>query len=120
MVNENDFNSSVGSIEDNFLPEVQHDNQEIRGLIEALFSAEGATQKSVLNGRQVIAIGRAMAFAEFYTIPELKDLCQLLMQLKISEKGRGRKDLVAALQSRKTQDDEELAARKQGVKLLGR
>lgn len=94
-------------IEENFIPEQATPiNPEIASLVEALFSKDGTTQKTVLDARQVIVLARAEAFAELYKIPELHTLCDYLMQLKISEKGRGRKDLVKALQSRKPEVDE--------------
>lgn len=94
-------------IETNFVPEQeQPSNPEISALVKALFSEDGTTQKTVLDSRQVIVLARAQAFAKLYKIPELITLCDYLMQLKISEKGRGRKDLVAALQTRRPEVDE--------------
>jgi len=108
-------------IEDNFVPEQDKAiNPEIASLVEALFSADGTTQKTVLDARQVIVLARAQAFAELYKIPELTTLCDYLMQLKISEKGRGRKDLVQALQSRKPEVDENtVELQRQRRRILG-
>lgn len=92
---------------------------ELKGLIEALFSDTGATQKSVLDTRQVIVLARAKTFAKMYKIPELDALCETLMQLKISEKGRGRKDLIQALQARRQNDDERMSEIRQRNRLIG-
>ncbi len=105
-------------IEENFIPNQDgNTDQEIKGLIEALFSSDGSTQKTVLSTRQVIALARAHAFAKMFNIPDLTLLCEYLQQLKISEGGRGRKDLVAALQSRKPKIDDEMM--RQRRRLMG-
>ena len=96
-------------IENAFVPpQEQIANPEIAGLIEALFSEDGATQKTVLTPRQVIVLARAKAFGEMYKIPDLIKLCDYLMQLKISQNGRGRTDLIKALQSRRATEDDEI------------
>lgn len=108
-------------IEENFVPEQDKaQSPEIAALVDALFSDTGTMQKTVLDARQVITLARAEAFAQLYKIPELKTLCDYLRQLKISEKGRGRKDLVQALQSRKPEFDEaNLEISRQRRRILG-
>lgn len=106
-------------VEQAFIPnQNQQPDPELAALVDALFSNAGETQKTVLDARQVVVLARAEAFAELYKIPELKTLCSYLMQLKISEKGRGRKDLIAALQTRRQSIDEELIASRSSNKLI--
>lgn len=108
----------MSPVEEHFVPKQQDNTDpEISALIKALFAEDGATQKTVLNAKQVIALARAKAFAQKFDIQDLNVLCDFLMQLKISEKGRGRKDLVAALQSRRQLADDDLE--RQRSKLLG-
>jgi len=106
-------------IEEQFVPpQNQTVDPELAALVDALFSRDGETQKTVLDATQVIRLARAEAFAELYNIPELQTLCSYLMQLKISEKGRGRKDLVAALQTRARNQDDQILTERSRNKLI--
>ncbi len=109
------------TLEENFHPpENVREDAEISSLIQALFAPEGATQKTVLSRQQVIKVAVSKAFASEYHINILSELATSLMELKISEKGRGRVDLVKALQSRaRRMDDEQIAAVRQKKQLLG-
>ena len=108
-------------LEKHFIPK-QSDSEspELAEIIRALFSPDNATQKTVLDVKQVIVLARAKAFADLYKIPALDLLCEFLMQLKISQGGRGRKDVIAALQARRQNDDEMDRMGRTRDKLLGR
>ena len=109
----------MAPVEEAFVPpQNQAADPELAALVDALFDENGETQKTVLDARQVVALARAEAFAELYDIPELKTLCSYLMQLKISEKGRGRKDLIAALQTRRNVVDDEVLAERSRNRLV--
>lgn len=68
-------------------------------IAENLFSDVNLKLKTVLSAEQVLAIGMALAFAEEFSIPIIKELCVVLMQLKVSEKAFGRKDMRAVFTS---------------------
>ena len=81
-----------------------NDDTKVRQAVEAIFDDQGQTQKSVLTANQVISLAIARTFAEKYKVKLLNDLCDWLMQLKVSEKGRGRKDMIEAIRSQFRQD----------------
>ncbi len=66
--------------------------------IDAVFSDTGQQQKSVLNADQIVKLAIAQSFADKYNIPMVTKLCVRLMELKVSESGRGRTDMIAAIQ----------------------
>ncbi len=85
--------------------------------VSSIFDQVGIEMKTVLNVRQVVALSVALVFAEKYNIDLLTKLCETLMQLKVSDKGTGRKDLRAVLTTRFNQRREGQEMRD---KLIGR
>lgn len=84
------------------------DATELREVISSLFSDENINLKTVLNQEQVVALATALAFAERYNVTLIVRIAMLLMQLKVSEKARGRVDMRSVLMSflgRNEQDD---------------
>ncbi len=71
----------------------------LKEAITAIFSATGKRQKSVITGDQVLALMRIFTFADAYDSKKALRIGELLMELKISQDGRGRNDLVTALKA---------------------
>jgi hypothetical protein len=71
----------------------------LREAVASVFSVVGKRQKSVITGDQVLALMRIFTFAEAYKSKKALKIGELLMELKVSERGRGRDDLVKALQA---------------------
>lgn len=93
---------------DSAKPSTGVDATELREVISSLFSDENINLKTVLNQEQVVALATALAFAERYNVTLIVRVAMLLMQLKVSEKARGRVDMRSVLMSflgRNEQDD---------------
>lgn len=75
------------------------DATELREVVESLFSDENINLKSVLNAEQVVALTTALAFADEYKVELIKKVALYFMQLKVSEKARGRTDMRSVLMS---------------------
>lgn len=75
-------------------------SNDLLAAVESIFNDVGIEMKSVLNQKQILAIAVGLTFAKKYNIPLLEGLCELLMQLKVSDKGTGRRDLRAVLTSK--------------------
>lgn len=89
----------------------------LREAIEAIFSSEHIATKSVITPQQVSVLAAGKVYAKHYNSPLIDLLCTSLLELSISQKGRGRDDLVKALQSvLQKQSEEETSIRK---RLLG-
>ena len=71
----------------------------LKEAIAAIFSATGKRQKSVISAEQVLALMRIFTFANAYDSKNALRIAELLMELKVSERGRGRDDLVTALKA---------------------
>jgi hypothetical protein len=69
------------------------DNTELIQVVEAIFSDQRINLKSQLTQTQVIAIARAMVFAERYDSNILRDFVASLLELQVSLNARGRDDL---------------------------
>jgi hypothetical protein len=81
---------------------------DLREVIQSLFSDENINLKTVLNAEQVVALATALAFAQEYNVTLIQKVALLFMQLKVSEKARGRVDMRSVLMSflgRKSDDD---------------
>lgn len=91
-------------------------NTNLKDAVEAVFNTLDMTVKSVLDTKHIIALARGRIFAQRYNSPMMAMLCDELLQMRVSLKGRGRKDLVATLQSAMRADtpgdSEEIKARK--------
>ncbi len=81
----------------------------LKEAITAIFSAVGKRQKSVISADQVLALMRIFTFAEAYNSKKALRIGELLMELKISQNGRGRDDLVTALKAVLTVDNHDEA-----------
>jgi hypothetical protein len=71
----------------------------LREAVASVFSAVGKRQKSVISAEQVLALMRIFTFADAYKSKKALRIGELLMELKVSERARGRDDLVKALQA---------------------
>jgi len=81
---------------------------DLREVVQSLFSDENINLKTVLNAEQVVALAGAIAFGMEYEVDLILDVAKLLMQLKVSEKARGRTDMRSVLESflgRRDQDE---------------
>lgn len=75
------------------------DTDQLREVISSLFSDDNIKLKSVLNGEQVVANTLALAFAAEYGVDIIDKVALFFMQLKVSDKARGRGDMRAVLMS---------------------
>ncbi len=86
----------------------------LKDAVESVFNTLGMNVKSVLDTKHIIALARGRIFAERYNSKLMTQLCQELLEMRVSLKGRGRKDLVATLQAsmlqEKASDDEKSKA----------
>lgn len=89
---------------------------DLLAVVESLFDSEGINLKTVLNSKQVVRVAVALTFARTYDVDILPILIQSLLELKVSDKGVGRKDLRAVLASklRRRDDESERLARRLG------
>lgn len=85
-------------------------------VIKGVMSTDGMNVKTVLEDKHIVAIARGLIFAERYDSPLMRSLVQILMEVRVSKGGRGRKDLISAIKSSLSHDgeltDEESAVRK--------
>lgn len=91
-------------IEDEIATDLESDREgasanDLREVVQSLFSDENINLKTVLNAEQVVALAGAIAFGMEYRVDLILDVARLLMQLKVSEKARGRNDMAKVLQS---------------------
>ena len=77
-------------------------------VINGVMSTDGMNVKTVLEDKHIVAIARGLIFAERYKSPLMRQLVQILMEVRVSKGGRGRKDLISAIKSSLTQDPETL------------
>ena len=73
--------------------------EEIRAVIEEIFSNKNLRLRSKPNKGQVLAVARAISFAERYGSDELLLLVDYLLELKVSEDTRGRDDMVEGIRA---------------------
>lgn len=83
---------------------------DIRQVVEAIFSTDKMNVKSNLTARQLKAIVRAYVHAEHYNDDVMRGLIQYVLETKPSEKGLARRQLVKALQSAMSRPDESMAS----------
>ena len=76
-------------------------------VINGVMSTEGMNVKTVLEDKHIVAIARGLIFADRYNSRLMRELVQILMEVRVSKGGRGRKDLIAAIKSSLTHTDEE-------------
>lgn len=77
----------------------QTDESRLLDAVEAIFSTQKMTVKTVLEEKHIVAAVRGLTFAERYDNKAMRDLVQWLLELRISHRGRSRRDLVAALRA---------------------
>jgi ACT domain-containing protein len=73
--------------------------EEIRGAIAEVFSNVNLRFRSVLTTRQILHAMRATLYAKHFNQPVLQEMIEILLELKVSGKGRGRDDMTKAIQS---------------------
>jgi len=73
--------------------------KDIEAIVNAIFSKIAPEQKSVLSDEQVIHLVRGMIFAERYKSKIMRALVEHVLETRVSIDGRGRNDLVKALQA---------------------
>lgn len=91
-------------------------NTNLRDAVEAVFNTGDMTVKSVLDTKHIIALAKGRIFGDRYSNNIILMLCDELLQMRVSLKGRGRKDLATVLQSAMraeiVHDDEQTKAKK--------
>jgi len=70
----------------------QADNEYLELIIKEIYSKDNIEVKTRVNQQQVIAITKAIAFADFFNVPVLKQTANKLMELLISLDGKGREE----------------------------
>lgn len=75
------------------------DESKLLDAVKAIFSVENMSVKSVLEEKHMVALVRGLIFADKYKSKTMALLVQSLMEIRVSHKGRGRKDLIAALRA---------------------
>lgn len=83
------------------------DSSDLSAVVRSLFDETGINLKSVLNSDQVVIVAIALSFASIYNQPLIRELVTILLELKVSDKGVGRKDLRAVLTARLMQREHE-------------
>ena len=68
-------------------------------VIKGVMSTDGMNVKTVLEDKHIVAIARGLIFAERYNSDLMRSLVQILMEVRVSKGGRGRKDLISAIKS---------------------
>lgn len=71
----------------------------IKDAVMAVFDTLDMNVKSVLDNKHIIALVRGRIFADRYNSAITSLLCQQLLEMRVSLKGRGRKDMVTALEA---------------------
>lgn len=79
----------------------------LKDAVESVFDTLNMNVKSVLDTRHIIALVRGRVFAKKYNSKLMELLCQQLLEMRVSLKGRGRKDLLATLQSAMRSEERE-------------
>jgi len=74
-------------------------SEEIREIIREVFSKENLHLRAVITDRQLLALARAISFAEQYDSYEIREMVAIILGLTISVKARGRDDLVEGLRA---------------------
>lgn len=95
------------------------EKNDLLAAVASIFDETGIEMKSVLSQRQVVRLAVAKKFANNYNVPVLDDLCDLLMMLKVSQKGTGRRDLRTVLSSKFRRLDESADGERKTRRLLG-
>lgn len=77
-------------------------------VIKGVMSTDGMNVKTVLEDKHIVAIARGLIFAKRYKSELMRELVQILMEVRVSKGGRGRKDLISAIKSSLSGDGEML------------
>ena len=89
------------TLEDKLFQEANETNETaeaVKAAIESVFGEEHLELRSVLSANQILQLARGMVYAEHYKDKTLLSFLQHLLKLPVSKKGRGRNDMVMALQ----------------------
>lgn len=75
--------------------------------LEQLFTKRDMALKSDISQRQVMALARGLIFAKRYKSSSMRSLIDNILELSVSKKREGRRELVRIMQSA-TQDDDKV------------
>lgn len=94
------------SADQDFIPE--SGDPKLAALVKEMFSTEvGKLRKAVLTPYQAMTYSVALAFADMYEIPELRELADMLAETTVSVKGKGLNQMVEIMSARMQADGDD-------------